>query len=124
MHSLSGGYRVLNAIHSMEPTKYRVARRGSPVTANSPLTTNRTKRTGAMSVAPSHPKSIVLFRAGSDSALRLAKVFGVSVPVDVFSPYLIFGRPSFLVHRWSISLLASYSLSVLALVGGGTGRLR
>jgi hypothetical protein len=31
---LSGGYRVLHAIHSMEPTKYRVARRGSPVTAD------------------------------------------------------------------------------------------
>jgi hypothetical protein len=67
-----------------------------------------------MSVAPSHSKSIVLFRAGSDSALRLAKVFGVSVQVDVFSPYLIFGRPSFLVHRWSNALLASYSWHILA----------
>jgi len=54
-----------------------------------------------MQVAPSHSKSIFLLRAGVDSALRLAKVFGVSVPVDIFLPYLISGRPSFLVHRWS-----------------------
>ena len=62
-----------------------------------------------MQVAPSHSKSIFLFRAGSDSALRLARVFGVSVPVEIFSPSLIFGQPSFLVHRSSNALLASYS---------------
>ena len=58
---------------------------------------------------PSHSKSIFLFRAGTHSALRLAGVFGVSVPVDIFSPHLIFGRPSFLIHRWSNALLAFYS---------------
>src|SRR6476661_4307744 len=67
------------------------------------------KRTSVMWVAPSRSKSIFLFRAGSDSALRLARVFGVSVPVDVSSPSAVFARPSFLAHRWSNALPASCS---------------